>query len=112
MLAEYNMSALLSADQVIVGLHILVYIPVAYCCFFIVDSGCIQRFVQSEITHNRCYNSIARQLTFAFQILGADVHDLVAVHLVAVLIHRKAPVRVSVKSKTNIQFVLFHVFLQ
>ena len=76
------------------------------------DSGSVQCLVKTEIAHDRGYNRIARQLTLALQILGADVHDLVTVHFIAVLIHSQAPVGITVKSETNVQFILFHIFLQ
>ena len=112
MLPEDDMPALLSADQVIISLHVLIDIAVTDGSLFIIDSGSVQRLVQSEITHNCGDDGVARQLSPALHIFGADIHNLVAVHFIAVFIYSQAAVCVSVKCKADIQLVLTDIFLQ
>ena len=96
------MAGLLSAEAVAAPLHLFVDILVADLGLLVGDALALQRFVEPKIRHNRGHNAIVCEFTALLHVLPADIEDAVAVHQLAVLIDRKAAVRIAVKGKTEI----------
>ena len=96
------MAGLLAAEAVAAPLHLLVDVFIADLGLLIGNPLSLQCFVESEIRHNRGHDAIVCQFAALLHVLAADIEDAVAVHQLAVLIDRKAAVRIAVKGKTEI----------
>ena len=112
MLTEDNVTGLLSAENKAVLQHILIDILVAHCRLLISHSDLIARFVKTKIGHNGRYDRISCKASLLHEIFSADIHNAVAVHNIAVLIHCDTSVRISVIGESHIQLLLFHKLLE
>ena len=112
MLAEDNMSGLLSAENEAVLQHVLIDILVSYCRLLIFHSDLITCLVEAKVGHNGRHDRIARKTSLLHKIFSADIHNAVAVHNIAVLIHCDTSVRISVIGESHIQLLLFHKLLE
>ena len=106
------MPGLFSADAVSVFDHVLVDIFVPDFGLFIFNTDRIQSFVQAEIRHDRRDDLVVQQLAAFLHIKTVDIQDMISGHHIAVLINTQTAVRVTVISKTDIQSVFHHKFLQ
>ena len=111
-LPENDMAGLLAADHEVILLHVLVNIAVAHGGLFIADARLVQCLVQTEVAHNGSDQRIAGKLATLLEVLGADIHDLIAVQHLAPLVYGKAAVRVAVKGEAHVQMMLPDVELQ
>ena len=106
------MSRLLSADDIIVFEHFFKHISVAYRRFLNIDTVLFGKFPKSHIGHNRYDRSVVFKLAAFFHIKGGNGYKHISVHKIAVAVHRKASVGVSVKGKTDIHFVCLNKGLE
>ena len=110
--AENNVTALLTADATAVFHHVLIYIFVSNGCFRVVDSKLITGLVQTEVGHDGGDNCIGQQLAALFHVFSVDVQNVVTCDHIALLIHTKTTVRITIIGKTHVQSILHHIFLQ
>ena len=111
-LAEDHMAGRLAADEVVVLLHVLVDIAVAHGGLFIADAQTVQRLIQAEVGHDGGDHGVGGELAPLLHVAGHDEHDLVAVHHLAPLIHRKAAVGIAVEGEAHVHVVLTDILLQ
>ena len=109
---ENDMAGLLAADAVPVLHHVFIDILVADLGLLILDADLVQSLVQAEVAHNSRYNFIVEQLASLLHEEAININDMVAGDHIALLIHAKTSVRVTVKGKTNIQTVVYYKLLQ
>ena len=112
MLAEDNVSGLLTPEAVPICRHILIDILVTDLRLLVAHALTLQRLVQTDIRHHSCDNGIVLELSVLFHIFSAYIHDQVAVDFPARLIDRDAAVCIPIVGKTDIQAVFLHKFLK
>ena len=99
------MSRLLSADYIIVFEHFFKHISVAYRRFLNIDTVLFGKFPKAHICHYRHNRRIVFKLAAFFHVEGGNGDKNISVYKIAVTVHRKTPVGVSVKGKTYIHSV-------
>ena len=92
--------------------HILEHILVADRCLLIVDALLVKRLVKSKIGHDSCDDRIVVQFALILQVTATDIEYLVSIHDFTLVVHRKTPVRVTVKCKSHIKSLLFDKCLE
>ena len=106
------MAALLAAQTVAVHHHVFVDVLVAHLGLLIADAALVEGLVQTEVAHNGGHHGVAHELPFLFQVLAAEVENMVSGDDLALFVHRQAPVRVAVKGEACVQTVFHHKLLQ
>ena len=106
------MAGLLAADHEAVSHHVLSNILVAYGCLLRTDADSLASLVKTHIAHDGGNDRISVQTACFLHILAAQIHDLVAVYLVAELVNRKTSVSVAVVSKSYVKSVVENELLQ
>ena len=112
MLAENDMAGLLSAQAVSVLGHILVHILISHRGLLVGDACVVKGFVQAEVGHDGGDYGVVVKRAVLLHVFPAEVKDQIAVHLVAVLVHGDAAVRVAVVGKAHVAALLLHILLQ
>ena len=110
--AEDDVAGLLAADQVAVLAHVFGNVLVAHGGLFIADAELIERLVQAHVGHDGGDDLGIAEGAVLLHILGAEVHDMVAVDLVALLVHGEAAVGVAVKGEAHVEMVVDNELLE
>ena len=106
------MSGLFSTNAVVICHHILGNVFVTNCSLLITHSFTLQSFVKSHIGHHCGNNSISIQFPLLFQILTADIHNLVTIDDISTMINCDTTVSISIIGKANVQAIVYHIFLK
>ena len=106
------MSGLFSTNAVVICHHILGNVFVTNCSLLITHSFTLQSFVKSHIGHHCGNNSISIQFPLLFQIFTADIHNLVTIDDISTMINCDTTVSISIISKSDIQAIVYHIFLK
>ena len=106
------MARLFSSDVIAIFSHILKNITVADLCLFHMDALFLPHKGKSEVRHDCDYDRIFLQSSFGLHVVATDCHDLIAVHNISMLIHRKHTVCVTVKRKTNCCLFIYNTRFQ
>ena len=106
------MAGLLAADEVPVLAHVLCDVLVADSGLFIADAERIERLVKPHVGHNGRHDLGAAEYSALLHVLCAYIEDVIPVDDIALLVNRKAAIRVAVKGKTDVKAVVENVFLQ
>ena len=112
MLLEYDMTGLFTANHIAVCHHILADILIANGSLLITHSFTLQSFVKSHIGHHCGNNSISIQFPLLFQIFTADIHNLVTIDDISTMINCDTTVSISIIGKSNVQAIVYHIFLK
>ena len=100
------MTALLAAEHVAVGLHLLEHVAIADAGLDDGDLCLAHRDLESEIGHHRCHDRVVRELARVTHALGEDREDVIAVDHVAEAIDREAAIGIAVVRDARIGAVL------
>ena len=106
------MAALLAAQAVVVGQHVLQDVAVAHLGLHVLDAQLLQRQLQAHVAHDGGDHGIVAQPSLLLEVIGADAHHLVAVDHPAPLIHGHEAVRVPVEGQTYVRAQLPHQLAQ
>ena len=108
MLHKYNMSGLLSTENITVLHHIGAYIFIPYRRLLVGNTGAVKGLIQSHIGHHGGNDHIVFQLAFILQIHSTQIHNVVSGHNLSVFIYGKAPVCITIVGKTYICTCFFY----
>ena len=111
-LAENDMTTLLTTDTAAVLRHVLIDVLVAHSGLCIADALLIESLVQAEVGHNGSNNSVCQQFATFLHIAAVDVQDMITSDDITLFIHTQATVSIAVIGETNIQTLLYHELLQ
>ena len=111
-LAEDDVARLLAADAAARLAHVLPHVAVTHLGLRVLDARLVESLVQAQVAHDGGGDLVGHEMALGLHVAGADVHDLVAVHHLAVLVHRKAAVGVAVVGKAAVQALGAHELLQ
>ncbi len=107
-----DMTGLLAAEGIVMCRHVLIDEAVTHLRLLVADTCRLQGLVQAEVGHHRGDNGVILELASLLHVAAADIHDLIAVHQLSLVVHRKAAVRITVIGKAQITALLQHVLLQ
>ena len=96
MVGKDHVAGLLAAEVEAAVAHFLQHVAVAHAGFAQADAGIAQGDLQAEVAHHRGHQDVVLELPGGLEGHGEDGHDLVAVHLVAFVVHGQAAVGVAV----------------
>ena len=105
------MARLLAAEDISVCTHILRNVFIADRGFFISDTECVKCFVKPHVAHNGRDDLLLAEYSAVAHIFAADIKNMVAGYDVALFVHRKASVGVTVKREADIELIIEHEFL-
>ena len=86
-LAEDNMTTLLTADTAAVLSHVLIDVLITHCSLGITNTLLIESLVQTKVGHDRGNDSIGQQLASLLHVAAVDVQNMVASDHIALFIH-------------------------
>ena len=112
MLAEDDVSGLLSTKNISILKHILINVLVTNCCLLILHTNLITSFIKSKVRHDCCNNCIVFQFSLLHEIFTTYIHNAVSIYNISILINCDTSVSISVISKSDIQMFLFYILLQ
>ena len=107
-----DMSALLTADGIVMLLHTFKHIFVTDSRLLIFQTLGLQCVIQTKVAHHRGHNDIIMQNSLIVHIAAADIHRVVAINQVSVLINSNQTIRISVKGKADMVIAFLHHTLQ
>ena len=106
------MARLLASQAVTVLGHIFIDILITNRRLLIGNALALKCLIKTEVRHNRGDNRIVDQRALFFHVFSTYIEDLVAIHQLALTVHCQAAIRISIISKSNIQMIFNHIFLQ
>ena len=92
--------------------HIFIHVSVSHGGLDVIHPRILQGAVKTKVGHDGGHHSIVHQFPIVFHHVSENIEDMVTVHHVSVTVHRDASVSVTVKGKSQIQFVFTNVLHQ
>ena len=111
-LAENDMTTLLTTNAAAVLCHILVDILITNGGLGITDALLIKCLVQTKVGHDGGNNSVGQQLAALLHVAAIDVQNMIASNDIALLVHTQTAVSVSIVCKAHVQTFLHDELLQ
>ena len=111
-LAENNVSRLLSADAVAILLHRLIDVFVADLRPDIINAGLLQRLKQAVVRLGRRNDGVLQKLSPLLHVARVHIKDVISRDHIALLVHGKAAVCIPVIGKAHIQTIVTDKILQ
>ena len=111
-LAEDNMTTLLTADTAAVLSHILIDVLVTHCSLGVADALLIKSLIQAKVGHDRGDHGVVHQFAVLLHIAAVDVQNMVASDDITLFIHTQATVSIAVIGKADVEMILDHELLQ
>ena len=112
MLAEDDVSGLLSTKNISILKHVLINIFVANCSLLVLHTDLVTCFIESKVRHNCCNNRVVFQFSLLHEIFTTYINNAVSIYNISILIDCDTSVSISIISKSDIQMFLFYILLQ
>ena len=101
--AENDVTALFATEIQFLPHHFFNHITVADFCPHDFAAARRNRFIQTEIAHDRCHDSVLLQPASFKKSRGRDREDFVAINNLAVLVAKKNAVSIAVVTNADIR---------
>ena len=88
-LAEDNMTTLLTADTAAVLSHILIDVLVTHCGLGVADALLIKSLIQAKVGHDRGNDGVGQKFATLLHIAAVDVQDVVTRNDISSTLHSK-----------------------
>ena len=108
MIPEDDVTGLLAAQHHVLLDHHFLDVLIAHIGAEHLIAVLLGIVVKADVAHNRCHKAVAPQVARFMHGPGNQRHDLVAVYLVALLVHRQAAVCIAVEGNAHIIAALAH----
>ena len=105
------MSRLLATEDISVCTHILRNVFIADRGLLIADAQLVKSLIQAHVAHNGRYDLLLAEYSAVAHIFAADIKNMIAGYNVALFVHRKAAVGVTVEREADVELIIEHEFL-